>query len=600
MILLMFFVMFQVAFPINALYFQSEANGEALTSRTTNNSVKLEGDNWYNFTDELYDFDADGKDKSFLSKLFSFFNGDKEAKKTETESQLTEDELPSASDDIFDAYTDSTNALMKIIKKAFSKGWKTTLETAKYRADMITVDGDKNVVDTFDDTTMWKADEDGEEYWNNWTAGENQYRAGTFDYSGGTYQAVDSAGNVTSIPSAEDSIQVQTTDSVADESNKTYFIDLILKVVALQNCAEQAVIENDDGTKDLGIKTQYDDDTVSSGQMEITEYQLLRFAGEVGGKGITKSSLDAMSKEAEEEGSTGTTVSSDDCIYQIVTSTSITPTLNSVQIQKQVGTGEYEDELDADGNPMLDENGNVKQKEKMEWVDDHEDCYVTYTVCTSYHIELKNNVKQTFINAITKDYSDKEKTAYNEAVDGYYDVQYEMLCTLYGQPMIDDSGNYIYGSGGGVGSSLTEEERAALLESLANLDGLSSRQASIGALLTRLLNGESCGVRVVDQGCQTFVADLYHVAGQSVRMSQNTATAAGNAWIVDTSSSNIPNGAVVYAYSRYSSAGHVGIYWDGKVIDSVLGSVHSQTFEEWCNSGYSYRGWGMNGWDISQ
>ncbi len=96
-----------------------------------------------------------------------------------------------------------------------------------------------------------------------------------------------------------------------------------------------------------------------------------------------------------------------------------------------------------------------------------------------------------------------------------------------------------------------------------------------------------------DGACLAFVGACYKSAGYS-HYSMGTAYNAGSAWIVSTSSTNIPVGALVfYDYTWHSTAGHVGIYaGNGQMYDaqSSYGGVKLRTFKT-----NGYRGWGWYG-----
>ena len=104
--------------------------------------------------------------------------------------------------------------------------------------------------------------------------------------------------------------------------------------------------------------------------------------------------------------------------------------------------------------------------------------------------------------------------------------------------------------------------------------------------------------------CQKWVKNVYGSVGRS-SASACCAHAAGDSWIVSTSSSGIPVGATVYSSRSYGNvqctacgrdACHVGIYvGDGTVI-SMEDGVRARTVEEWI-SVYGWRGWGWNGGD---
>lgn len=106
--------------------------------------------------------------------------------------------------------------------------------------------------------------------------------------------------------------------------------------------------------------------------------------------------------------------------------------------------------------------------------------------------------------------------------------------------------------------------------------------------------------------CQAFVCRAYKAAGES-NASRCCAHAAGDAWVVSTSKTDIPVGATVYV-SRSASgtscscgrdAGHVGIYIGGGQVASRRdgGAPYIETLEHfadnWGKGGWM--GWGWNG-----
>lgn len=96
-----------------------------------------------------------------------------------------------------------------------------------------------------------------------------------------------------------------------------------------------------------------------------------------------------------------------------------------------------------------------------------------------------------------------------------------------------------------------------------------------------------------DGYCLKFVGACYESAGYA-HYNVDTAYHAGDMWIISTSSTNIPVGALVFFdYSWNSYAGHVGIYaGNGKMYDaeSAYGGVQLRNFKT-----NGYRGWGWYG-----
>ena len=135
---------------------------------------------------------------------------------------------------------------------------------------------------------------------------------------------------------------------IADtEISEPCYMDAIIKLIALQNCAEQSILLNDDedgNIKRYGVDATFSDDSIvgdenasAEEKMKSTEYQLLRLGGEIAGRGIQRQDLNS-----EQEF---------DSIYQIVTETKVTetPIVHDVEIRYKSGSHE---------EPLLDQYGN--------------------------------------------------------------------------------------------------------------------------------------------------------------------------------------------------------------------------------------------------
>lgn len=536
--------------------------------------------------------------KNFISGLLSFTTNPSVA-----QSGMADEEVPYAQDDLFQAYTDSVNSLMVVAKKAFDKGWATTWNTAEYRAKLIKKSGD-SVVDEYDNSTLWS----GENFWNSWTAGEGEYKAGTFNYGDGKEYRNNYTGDVTTI--------TVTTPQRQDPDTETLYKDLIVNIITLQNCAEIAPIGDSPNSNNIGLIIPYEDENATDGERSTTEYQLMRLAGEIAGRGIRKGDLN-KSKESES-------------IYSIETETKITPVVQRQDVE--VKNTYYRTETKTGTRvvqqnwPKRDKNGNILHNSKGEiiyevklveeeyeyeeqvpyevWEHDHYDCYVTTTVSTVYSIRLKSECKDLISSQIVKDLTDEQKQAYYSSVDSFYGTQYQQVCEMFG---LTPGGSW----SGGIGSALTEEERAALLESLRSLTGLSPRQQKIVDICQQIATSanptqtaRSLGIAVDGGYCQRFVSDIYAKAGQP-RLSFNSATEAAAKCTIS-SDRNPAVGATLYAKSSTSVYGHVGIYiGNGYVIDCISsngsGVCEVMTFDAWIAQGYlTYTGWGANGWDLSQ
>ena len=89
--------------------------------------------------------------------------------------------------------------------------------------------------------------------------------------------------------------------------------------------------------------------------------------------------------------------------------------------------------------------------------------------------------------------------------------------------------------------------------------------------------------------CQAFIWRRYTCAG--IDVSRETARDAYNSWCIS-SDKNPPNGSCVY-FDAGIAEGHVGIFFDGKVIHATS-TVKIEDFETLCQR-YGYLGWGWNG-----
>lgn len=423
LVFLILFMLFFIAAPLNAVVYSVEAGGEALTSSVDSVGQDLTVAR-YDFMNSLYEF-TNGLEDFAYHLLHPF-----QAQKTdEIIKSLESAGIPQADDELFPEYTNATNSLLITLDAAFRKGWARTLTTAEYRASLIQAKSSgeeqtdkQSVIDKYDDETTWDSEED---FWSdesNWKAQDDYYRAGTYSYTEGVAYKGEHTGQST---------QIIIKDSTSVNVERPSYVLAELKLIALQNSAEQSIITNssEDGKKQFGISTDYSDgENRSEVEIASTEYQLLRLAGEVAGRGIQEQDL--SDKNHKQEGMS---------IYQIVTTTTYTPEVKTSDVQRGNITGYNQKEV-------KDENGNVTTDPKTGkaisepdydspivdgWTHDHYDVWVEVTVSTGYHVELRPDAKEMIIKQMTENYSDDEKSAFNSAVNDYYPANFEILCKMY-------------------------------------------------------------------------------------------------------------------------------------------------------------------------
>ena len=395
-IILLFALLYIIILPVSTLIYGAEAVGDGITSWSQRVGQDL--------SIAKYDFMIDMYNISSALENFAFhiLHPGQAAATDEILAELDEKELTLASDDFAPEYTDTTNSMVTTLDGAFRQGWAQTVQTAEYRAGLISAtvaEGSGTVTDGYDSEELWSSSE----FWadtSNWSSGDDYYQQGDWTPTPGeTYQGQPTGEKVTisvrTIPDIDaDGIPDNFVDEDANgngvldegedlngngvldtnedkngngildagedingnglldmadtEISEPCYMDAIIKLITLQNCAEQSILLNDDedgNIKRYGVDATFSDDSIvgdenasAEEKMKSTEYQLLRLGGEIAGRGIQRQDLNS-----EQEF---------DSIYQIVTETKVTetPIVHDVEIR-------YEDTAGWISNPGQMEAG---------------------------------------------------------------------------------------------------------------------------------------------------------------------------------------------------------------------------------------------------
>ena len=478
-LLLMFFLIFFIVFPFNVVRYGDETmaadGGPAPTVGSAGFKIS---DMKYAFLQNMYEFNESLENLAFsimhpiqasqaadVQKELEKELGDKGIKMPDINTVTQEDGTIQGSE-----YTRTVTSLVTTMNSAFRKGWSRTMVTAKYRAEMVeeSLKGDsKIVVDTYDDKDLWNERTD---FWdkNGWKRSGSDYEAGTYPKEPGAVYVDEYTGEKTII-----NRQIVN----GNEGEQPVYLLPELHIIAYQNSAEQAVkgIQYTQQTvngqlqqvptgnaADYGIVIDYGDEDVPSEVAASTQYQLLRTAGEIAGRGIIKQDLNDATHEAENKS-----------IYVILTETTITPTAHYQDVKKQVLVG-YEQKIigyeqkfvgykqkqkikyvnnrpvpvfDKNGNPVMEDDltqpiyadditrpiwGDDETKPIYEYPYDHTDVWVSVDVKTEYSLELKPNTQELIkLKMEEKMGSEEERTAFNQAVQSYHQVQFESLCEMF-------------------------------------------------------------------------------------------------------------------------------------------------------------------------
>lgn len=572
------FLLYVITLPSNVLLYSADAVGEGVTSWAENVGQDLSVAK-YNFMIDMYDMSS-----NLENFAFHILHPGQAAATDEILSELEANDIALASDNFAPEYTNTTNSIVTTLDGAFRKGWARTAQTAEYRANQIvattSIDGGTSkITDKYDDEELWNSEDD---YWSKtdqWKRGDDYYIAGTFTKAPNeTYQNECTHGKTTITTSIVPDMDADgIPDNEDDDVSQTCYMDAIMKIIALQNCAEQAVLVNNDVNGDIsqyGVDATYTDDALvgddnasAEAKMKSTEYQLLRLAGEIAGRGIQRQDLNTDKEQ--------------DSIYQIVTTTEIkdSTTVHNVLIKYKTGTHE-EYTLDEDGNIQYDSNGDAitHTVDDYGWKHDHYDVCLHVNVQTTYSVVLRADAKDIIAEEMAKSLSDEEKEAFYTAIDDYYDMQYQLLCKMYNLDAINGGSNIA--GGGGYQPGMTPEEIEALLNSL-NLDPASARGqlvqvalASCGKYTYNQSNGFRDGVNsgLFSPGnvnytgtqfdCSSFVQYCYFMAGipLSPTSTHGYASAIASGELIEITADQVLPGDLQVVYPTNSYEGHVWMY----------------------------------------
>lgn len=416
--------------PKNVLYFSAQAAGEAVTHLDEFVGQKLK-EAQYSFMTELYEFS-----ETLENYVYTLLHSEQASKTQEILNELDAHKIVQSSEEDrnspYSGYTDGVDSLLVLMDGTFRKGWARTQTTALMRAEMVKEDkATGNIEDTYYD----KVDPnnpanvlfDKEAEWEKWEAQKpkDHYRAGTFNYNDGN--------NYSGQYTGEDTI-INITPPQGDEQETPPYLYAELQLIALQNAAEQAVIttENEDGTKTntFGITNEFDDETVEPKQMASTEYQILRLAGEIAGRGIQLQDINDKTHAKEKIS-----------LYNIVCESNVYVSYKTYPVEIEYWTGAYErkkvTDYDIYGNVVSEKW--VRGDKIMAWKLDHYDVAIVATAITKYHVEVKPDCKNMIIQQMMQNYTKDENTAFTpeeqtaflESVNSYYDVNYKFLCDIY-------------------------------------------------------------------------------------------------------------------------------------------------------------------------
>lgn len=435
--LLVSFVIFIIAAPLNVAYYGVQAAGEALTSTTEAIGQNLQVA-WYSFMEGTYKIRS-GLTGVVVDLLHPIQASEREA----IEAQLAANGLPYADEELFPEYSDDANSLFTTLEGAFRHGWAATYATAQIRAKKIVQEGN-NVVDTVTGTKLY----DDDAFWgdtSNWNP-ENKsdfYKAGTYFYD----PAETYSGQYTGAPTI---INISYEGGDISDPSYTY---AILQLIALQNSAELTVVKTDvDGSDDQwGVIVDYGEDSeLTAAQKAATEYQLLKIGSKVAGQGVLVGDI-GTDKENRS-------------IYRIVITPTVTKTTHSQEVQKRylIGyeqgnpiyltheeyneeTGEWEIVYDTD--PETGEKiiiGYEQGPPIYEWRYDHTEFWVEVNAKIKYEVQLRPDTMEIMKAAMLEKMNPDEQAAFNESIASFYQVNYETLCGMFrvegDGSDVDDSG----------------------------------------------------------------------------------------------------------------------------------------------------------------
>lgn len=627
MLTLFITIIFAVCMPGSVSTYTNEAKGEVVSPHNIsgeaieeNNTRNLnEEDQWY--VEVKNKLDLGEAFKKFASSVMAFFTGNKSSDEEDDDDGLTysidtvTEEWDNANErDGFKEFLNASDSVTKLGKKAFDKGMEKTIKTAEKRAKKIKASSDDSnqLVDSYFKKTspnyiLWDA---SESYWPNWEAnyqgqtgsdGVPQYHMGTYDYGSDSTKYYVNEGIAWREYTGDDKSTIIATPTVEhdEEKESEVYQQLIVKTMVAQSCAQWTIVDDDsDATSDSnsdseetsssdesstsdsykmiqgqeGVMIDYGDSDVSEEESKTSEYQLTRLISELCAKGIKENEL-------------GTTDEADS-IFKINVETNVSEE-NIALGTRNIYTREKDGiEKDEDGNYMYDEGG--KPIYHYVYTLHHVETYITVTPKVTYYVTLNDNSTGRIAYFIKCRLStDEEKEAFDKMVEDSFDAQYEQMCTLYGLTPIKDGMTY---DGGVPGTPLTDAEIEEMLNQIeTGSQEYNDTQTAIKAFLDEMDPdghatpaamtswSSSKGIPVLKDRCQTWVQTFFAKAlGQEYKSYSGAAQAWYYTGLGDTTT-EIPSVCLVYTCSPYGSAGHtyghVGIYYNGKVYDSVGGQV---------------------------
>lgn len=378
-----------------------------------------------------------------------------------------------------DEYTRSAISMITSMDAAFQKGWSRTMATAKVRAQKIgeAKDGKNKIIkDKHIDKVIWNEREDFWDKTNLWKSNDNEYEAGTFPKD----------KNTEYVGSYEGERTVIKTEYVCKNDRKLPpYIIPELQIAILQNCALLSYKNldiiyqnglpaiNPEKNAEMGINIQYGDNDDIRAQEDIdgrrpsypgfnmedmntstnVQYQVLRLAGEIAGRGITLNDLDDVHHTEENKS-----------IYAINVSTNVEPKVNKVDVtrkefkgyeQKVIGYEQkiigYEQKqkmkkvgniwvpVFVNGKPVYEDDlsrpiygddmskpiyGDDTSKPIYEYPYDHTDIWTEVAVTVEYELKIKPNTKGLIEVKMKEKMNEEEAKAFDEAIEGYYNIQF--------------------------------------------------------------------------------------------------------------------------------------------------------------------------------
>lgn len=482
-ILLVSLMVFGILYPLNVARY-----GDEVSATVTGENPPTVGVNGFNTVDREYDFLTNMFEFSEATEnlAFNIFHPiqakharDEIEKLHEGKYKIPDINVNEDGQAEGDEYTRSAISMITSMDAAFQKGWSRTMATAKARAEKIveSKNGKNKIVkDKHIDEVIWDERKDFWDKTNLWKANDNEYEAGTFPKDKNTEYVGEYEGEKTVIKMVY---------SCKNDGNLPPYIIPELQIAVLQNCAMLSYknldiiyqnglpVINPEKDAEIGINIPYGDNDDVRAQEDIdgrrpssagfnmedmntstnVQYQVLRLAGEIAGRGIQLGDLDDVNHTEENKS-----------IYVIDVSTNVEPKVNKVEVtrkefkgyeqkvvgyeQKVVGYEQkqkmkkvgniwvpvfvngkpvYEDDLsrpiygDDTSKPIY---GDDTSRPIYEYPYDHTDVWTEVTATVEYELKIKPNTKSLIETKMKDRMSEEEAKAFDEAVAGYYHLQF--------------------------------------------------------------------------------------------------------------------------------------------------------------------------------